>query len=448
MALSRLLNVPSTDPDDARRRKLLNILLAGIAALAILILLATIIAEFVGVEREQLISLYGGVFAMLAGVAGIFVINRRWSGSVASSIFLLLLTFITAFTDKPQQVVDGRTLFVFAIPILMASILLRPYASFIMAGLIGLLLAGIALSVQLVPNLIATIAFFAFALVSWLAARSLERALEELRTINRELDQRVEERTRDLAEANEQLQEANDRLKELDRLKSRFLSMVSHDLRTPLSAILGFAEMLEAGIYGSLEEEQQGAVKRIIANAERQLSLINDLLDQARIEAGELSLEIQSFVIADLIDDLLAGVSTLAQEKGLELVCHIDDDVPATLSGDPQRLYQILSNLVGNAIKFTEEGTVHVRVYRPDGVNWALQVSDTGSGIPAEAQEYIFDPFRQVDGSITREHGGVGLGLSIVRQLTTLMKGQITLESEVGRGSAFTVVLPLDQTAQ
>jgi len=446
MALSRLLNVPSTDPDDARRRKLLNILLAGIAALAIFILLATVIAEFVGVEREQLTSLYGGVFAMLAGVAGIFVINRRWSGSVASSIFLLLLTFITAFTDKPQQVVDGRTLFVFAIPILMASILLRPYASFIMAGLIGLLLAGIALSVQLVPNLIATIAFFAFALVSWLAARSLERALEELRTINRELDQRVEERTRDLAEANEQLQEANDRLKELDRLKSRFLSMVSHDLRTPLSAILGFAEMLEAGIYGSLAEEQQGAVERIIANAGRQLSLINDLLDQARIEAGELSLEIQSFVVADLIDDLVAGVSTLAQSKGLELAYHIDDDVPATLSGDPQRLYQILSNLVGNAIKFTEEGTVQVHVYRPDEDHWALQVSDTGPGIPEEAQAYIFDPFRQVDGSITREHGGVGLGLSIVRQLTTLMKGQITLKSEVGRGSTFTVVLPLDQT--
>jgi signal transduction histidine kinase len=295
----------------------------------------------------------------------------------------------------------------------------------------------------LVPNLIATLAFFAFALVSWLTARTLERALADLRAINRELDQRVEERTQELTKANEQLADANERLKELDRLKSRFLSMVSHDLRTPLNAILGFAEMLDAGVYGPLVEKQQGAVNRIVANVGRQMSLVNDLLDQARIEAGRLSLETTAFAPSDLIDGLVSEMGTLAQTKGLELSYHIVDNVPATLSGDPQRLHQILANLVGNAIKFTEQGSVHLRVFLPDKTRWALEVSDTGPGIPKEAGEYIFDAFRQVDSSDTRKHSGVGLGLSIVKQLTTLMGGEITLESEVGRGSTFTVVLPL-----
>lgn len=444
MNVSQFLDVPSMDPDDARRRKLLNILLAGVAALSLLVILAATIAAFTGLEeRELLLFLYGGGLAMLLSIAVVFAINRYWSGVLAGSLFVLLFTLITAFSDDPQQVVDGRTLFVFAIPILMASAVVRPWASFAMAGLIGLLLGVIALSAQLVPNLIATLAFFAFALVSWLTARTLERALADLRAINRELDQRVEERTQELTKANEQLADANERLKELDRLKSRFLSMVSHDLRTPLNAILGFAEMLDAGVYGPLVEKQQGAVNRIVANVGRQMSLVNDLLDQARIEAGRLSLETTAFAPNDLVDGLVSEMGTLAQAKGLELSHHIVDNVPATLSGDPQRLHQILANLVGNAIKFTEQGGVHLRVYLPDKTHWALEVSDTGPGIPKEARKYIFDAFRQVDSSDTRKHSGVGLGLSIVKQLTTLMGGKITLESEVGRGSTFTVVIPL-----
>ncbi|MDY7079690.1 MAG: ATP-binding protein, partial [Chloroflexota bacterium] len=122
---------------------------------------------------------------------------------------------------------------------------------------------------------------------------------------------------------------------------------------------------------------------------------------------------------------------------------HIADDVPAVLPGDRQRLHQILVNLVGNAIKFTDEGTIQVRVYRPDAVHWVLEVSDTGCGVPLADQPYVFDPFRQVDSSATREHDGSGLGLSIVKQLTNLMGGEITLASRVGRGSTFTIILPL-----
>jgi PAS domain-containing protein len=198
----QLMDVPSTDPDDQRRGRLLNILLLGIAALTLLAIVAmTIMSTSGGLVEPGPTLLYLGCLALLCGIAIIFAINRYRSSRLASSLFLLLVTLLLAFSDEPQEVADGRTLFAFAIPILMASVLLRPYASFIVASLVSLLIAAIGMTVQIVPNVFAMIVFFAIALVSWLSARSLERVLEDLRTINRELDQRVEQRTQELAEA-------------------------------------------------------------------------------------------------------------------------------------------------------------------------------------------------------------------------------------------------------
>ncbi len=287
--------------------------------------------------------------------------------------------------------------------------------------------------------------FFAFALVAWLSARSLENALADLRTINRELDQRVEDRTRELREANLQLERANERLQEIDRLKSRFVAMVSHELRTPLSAIRGFTEMLQAGIYGAMSERQAGALERVFVNTEQLLHLVNDLLDQARIEAGQLSLKPVPFAPVELVEDVRSTLAVLAENQGIDLITEVDPDLPETLYGDSQRLKQILVNLANNAIKFTNEGYVAVRVFHPGNGQWAMVVSDTGVGIPEEAREYIFDPFRQVDSSITREHKGTGMGLAIVKQLAHLMGGSVSLESAIGQGSTFTVLLPIKQ---
>jgi signal transduction histidine kinase len=226
-------------------------------------------------------------------------------------------------------------------------------------------------------------------------------------------------------------------------MKSVFVSTASHELRTPLSAILGYADMLQEGIHGPLSEKQHGILKRIVANTGQLLGIVNNLLDQAQIEAGTLTLNVISFTLADLIDGVQGVMDVLAQSKGLKLTNYIADDLPETLFGDHQRLRQILINLVGNAVKFTDEGTVHMDAHRLDSDRWALEVSDTGHGIPTEAQSYIFEPFRQADDSPTREHTGTGLGLSIVKQLIELMDGEITLESKKGHGSTFTVVLPL-----
>jgi signal transduction histidine kinase len=232
---------------------------------------------------------------------------------------------------------------------------------------------------------------------------------------------------------------------ELERLKSAFVSMASHELRTPLNAILGYSDMLQVGVYGEVNEKQRGIITRVTANGKRLLGLVNNLLDQAQMEAGKLSVHLAPFTLDSLVEDLKSVATVLAENKGLELRFDVDPGLPRELTSDAQRLHQILLNLVGNAIKFTQKGSVGIRVFLPDRTHWALEVSDTGAGIPKEAQTYIFDAFRQVDDPITRENTGSGLGLSIVKQLANLLGGDVTVRSDIGKGSTFTVVLPLQQ---
>jgi PAS domain S-box-containing protein len=235
---------------------------------------------------------------------------------------------------------------------------------------------------------------------------------------------------------------------EIDRMKSTFVAIASHDLRTPLTAIVGYTDMLyDEDIYGALSKEQHDVMRRILANTKHMMGLASNLLDQAQIEAGTLALNIVPFCPRGLVEDVVDAMDILAQAKGLSLIGKVTDDVPATLVGDEQRLCQILMNLVGNAIKFTDKGLVRICVHMPDEEHWALEVVDTGPGISPEAQAYVFDPFRRADDLPIRQRQGVGLGLSIVKQLVDLMSGEVRLESEVGQGSTFAVVLPLDSGA-
>ena len=441
--LKSLLEIHSDDPDNKRRGQLLNILLLGLAALSLLVLLATIIADLSAIET-RVGPLYTGSFIMLGSTILIFAINHYWSTQAAGILFLALFTSALVISDEPSQLIGGRSTFLFVVPIIMASFILSPWASFLMAGVTSLAVTIIALNLPgYVPPAPTMLGFFAVALVSWLAARSLEAALQDLRVLNQGLEQRVEERTRELEDANQRMEVADAHLRELDRLKSFFVAMVSHELRTPLTSIQGFTQMLLVGIYGDLaNEQQQLPLERVLANAKRLIKIVNDLLDRTRIEAGQLALHPTSFSLAELVDDAHASMKVLAQQRGLALTKEIDPELPATLHGDQDRLHQVLVNLVNNALKFTDEGHVDIRAYRFDDAHWAMEVRDTGIGIPKESQENIFEAFRQVDGSETRKHRGVGLGLSISQQLVKLMNGKIVVTSEVDVGSTFTAIIP------
>jgi signal transduction histidine kinase len=234
---------------------------------------------------------------------------------------------------------------------------------------------------------------------------------------------------------------------QLNRMKSALLSMASHELRTPLNAILGYADMLKEGVMGTVNAEQTLTLRRMMANVNRMLGLVNNLLDQARAEAGRLEAELAPFEVSTLFEDLTSSMQVLAENKHITLTLEVSEGLPEVLVSDAGRVRQIATNLIGNAIKFTDEGEVRVRVSRAGAGQWSFAVRDTGEGIPAEAQQYIFDTFRQVGDPTTRRHGGSGLGLSIVQQLVDLLDGKIEVESTVGAGSTFCVTLPLKETS-
>ncbi len=552
--LNSILTVPTLDPDDARRRRVLNILLLGTLVASIFGLIAVVIDNITDpkVISSETQVLLGGIIVFTVGVFGIYQVNRRLSGRWAALLFLLLLTVIFIFTDSTEQLVNGRSLFLFTIPIVIASMLLSPGASFIFAALGSVIIIVLALSIRIFPNAPAIIGFFLVALASWLSARTLEQTLAELRNINANLDQVVTERTQALAESLERerveagrnqailnsiadgvivfdrkwdatmanpavrgmleiplelilnrnfreliehpklaprsrgllsamvehdtqpigfriewagktlsvsaAQVYNNRSEnigtvtvfrdftreaEVEKLKSTFVAIVSHELRTPLNAILGYAEMFKEAIYGPMNDKQVNMADRIMKNTQRLLGLINDLLDQAQMEAGKLTIKMAPLRPAELLENLHSVMDKTASDKGLRLTSEIDDNLPESLNGDVSRLQQILVNLVNNAVKFTYKGSVHVKLIFPYQDRWGIEVSDTGRGIPASEIPYIFDTFRQVEGTATRVHGGFGLGLSIVKQLVNLMNGEIKVQSEVDAGTTFIITLPL-----
>jgi PAS domain S-box-containing protein len=544
-------SIPTTDAEEARQQRLLSLLLA--------ILLVTSLAQeivylfFIGIGYPPAPMSFdpdsfwrGEIFTWLAVVLVIvvYIINRYWSRRLGRYLFVLILA-VSVFTNTPDNWMLATLTFALSISVFIASFLLRSYASFIVAGVSGVAVTVVSIvagtGIYLTPIFI----FFAMATLSQIIARNLEHTLEELRILNLELDQRVQDRTRELAESlskteailestadgiivfdntgkatvanpavanllayptdrivgsdiatlmgnevsaedkaviseflhGEEMQEPSVKIAwgkkilsasaapvhlesgedlgtvavfrdftkeaEIDHMKSTFVSLASHELRTPLNAILGYAELLYEQVYGSLSDRQRDATKRILANTNHMLSLANNLLDRAQIEAGTLELNVSDFPPAKTVDEAVSAMEILARNKGLELTSEAAGDLPDTVTGDRQRVNQVVVNLIGNALKFTQEGGVHVRAYSPDGNHWAVDVTDTGIGIPEEARGYIFEPFRQADESATREYGGAGLGLSIVKQLVEMMGGHITLESELGKGSTFTIVLPL-----
>jgi signal transduction histidine kinase len=247
-----------------------------------------------------------------------------------------------------------------------------------------------------------------------------------------------------IAHAQDALRLARDEAVEASAFKTQILANVSHDARTPLTVISLRTEMLQRGLYGPLTDTQQKILESISSNAGQLLSFISNLLHEGQLKSAKIQLSSVAFAPADLLTTLESSMQPLAHAKSLEFKTELGADVPARLCGDPERLNQILFNLVGNAIKFTDKGSVQARIKRADSGHWMIHVEDTGIGIPPEAQQRVFEAFWQVDGSSTRTvTSGVGLGLSIVRQLTDLMEGTIALDSQPGVGTVFTVTLPI-----
>jgi len=271
-------------------------------------------------------------------------------------------------------------------------------------------------------------------------ARAREIQAKELEGRNREIELQVQGQTQELAQARDQALEAS-------RVKSEFLASMSHEIRTPLNAIIGTADLLGES---HMSPDQRSYVDLLKKAGEALLSLVNDILDLSKIEANQIELEEVGFNLKELIEQATEIYALKTDKKGIELACQVAPNVPEFVKGDPARLRQILLNLIGNAIKFTERGEIVVRVARFEGQpSGALlfSVSDSGIGIPRDKYESIFQSFTQVDSSTTRKYGGTGLGLAISKRLVGLMAGRIWVDSEEGKGSTFRFTAWLPDTS-
>ena len=266
---------------------------------------------------------------------------------------------------------------------------------------------------------------------------------EQLKQASTELERKVQAATADIAQQNELLRRQAIELEQASLAKTQFLANMSHEFRTPLNAMLGYTSMLLQGVAGPVEPPVRRQLARIESNGRHLLTIINEILDISRIEAGRMPLQVSTFKIPDLVAEVKAELEPIILRSKLTVMLDFPRDLKP-ISSDRQKVKQILLNLLSNALKFTHEGKVTMRVrFIPAERVVKLTVADTGIGIARADQERIFEDFRQLDNSPTRAYGGTGLGLSICRRLAQMLDGRITLESKVGSGSAFTLVLPL-----
>ena len=436
----------SKNRDDAFRERTLRLTLfiafffAGLSFLSGLI----VFQDAWGVISFPSLHVY---FFILLGISAYFVTRQRLN---FASQFLILAFYVGIIgfhllarqQGSPERFFTGVPLFMF--PALVAALLLNRN-TIVPISIISTIIY--VLVEEVIPLPLADSTPFDIEITGLVAAIAILLLMEGviLAQLRREFDSRFDalrQAVEQEEKARQQAETDRKRAEEADKAKSQFLANMSHELRTPLNAIIGYDEAMLGGMAGTFNQQQTKLLTNIQVNSRRLLALINDILDLSKVEAGALEVFSSPMSPRKVVTETIDSLSGLAYQKNIALEMYFDDSVPEIILSDSKKIQQILVNLISNAIKFTSQGGVYIDVRLLDKSNWQFTVRDTGLGIAQEAQQYIFEPFRQVDNTDTRAHKGTGLGLAIVKRLTESLNGTIALASAPGQGAAFTVTLP------
>ena len=381
------------------------------------------------------------VYGLCVGIIPINLIAKRIALSgkpdFGSYIFIVYFLFLLAINTVVMNELSPMLVPGYILLLVVTGLILPPARGYIMAVVASSMYLAVTIimtyvdppvivpqpAINLLLTFLGVVTFIFVVFINQLTTRDLRKALDSA--------------TYDLVEMNKKLELASE-------MKSQFTARTSHELRTPLSAIIVFSDLALRDAYGPLNEKLRQAMEHVINSARHLKSVINDILDLSKIEAGEIEIYDEPFELWDLVHTLKSTCIQIADEKNLNTSIWVSPEMPKRLIGDDDRLTQVLLNLTGNAIKFTEEGEVEVRI-EPQGVSkWCIIVRDTGPGIPEDQFATIFKAYRQLDRTASPSKvKGTGLGLAIAFNLVNLMGGSIDVESELGVGSTFTVTLPL-----
>ncbi|MGC1378459.1 MAG: ATP-binding protein [Anaerolineales bacterium] len=501
--LKNLFDIPSTfESDDYRCKRSLNILLVSFTGLALLVVILVFTLRVFHSVPVEMTTQPLAIAAVMIALNGALLAANRWlktPGWLNAAIFVTCLTVAIFLADKPDELSNGTSLVAWVVPIMVGVVLLRPVFVFLITSVISVFILIFSSQANGVPNYYAVITLFAIALLCWLAMSIANQAIRDARRQTANIEAilngitdgvLVLDRDGGFISANrallkmipeDKLREMNSkpleetiqwkrtvfsvtasaipgvgsvvifrdetRRHETERAKDALLATASHELRTPLGAVMNYLELLmmlnEMGQVNTAKFQEH--LTRALENCKRLLNLINDILDQAQFQAGVLELKQQIFNLPALLEKSRQPLDALLKEKGLSYELNIFPGVPAEISSDPDRMQQMLWNLISNAVKFTNQGgiTVNVSLLRTDTL--CIEVIDTGPGIPDEQLPDIFEPFRRGSNYAQREHQGAGLGLSIAREIVARMGGEISVSSALGVGSTFIVFLPLMQ---
>lgn len=447
----RLLEPRSSDRDEAFRERSLRV---AILLVIILVLLSFSLGIFIFNNKWELISYPSLHVVMLLGFfAAAYAIAQQ--KLVLSATIVMATSLIAAFgyvfiigqLNPYAAIINGLPVFMF---VLLLGALILPRSAILPVS--GAATATYILSILASRSSFSPLINFDFMQMLFTPIIILLPEGAILYRLRVEFDSRLDamresiraaEMAKRQAEAAQHQAEIDrKRAEDADKAKSQFLANMSHELRTPLNAIIGYDEAMLGGLAGEFAPLQLKLLGHIQYNSRRLLGLINDILDLSKIESGSLQAFLAPMSPQSVVLETVESLRGLADEKGLHLTTHVSEDVPAVVLGDVNKLQQILANLLGNAINYTDKGTVTVSIDSADANNWQVSVADTGIGMPQDAVNYIFEPFQQVDGTEKRKHKGTGLGLAITKRLVEGLGGNIEVNSTLGVGSTFTIKLP------